>query len=361
MLALEKDMVSKILSIKPNTDKTVDVTFFDGQVKKVDAAEISHSKKIREAVADNNIFNTALIDNQRANIVWANGAKLDADLIMSEGTLIEIVRVDDIAASFADRLYKYREMISMTQKELSEITGISQADISRIERGMSNVSMSTMIRLMDGVGKKVDFSYSAKEFNRYENMAIPSGVNLFADGKKQGEFTLFDIYNAPEDDRYELIDGVIYSQAAPSFIHQHIISAVHFTLQSYIVAHNGECIVLESPIGVQFEHNDKDYLEPDLVVLCDKGKIRTNGIIGAPDFVLEVTSPSTKMQDYTTKLNIYAREGVKEYWIIDPEKRSIVKYDFSIDAMPEIHFFNEDIPVNLYDGKCIVNLKEFEE
>lgn len=129
MLALEKDMVSKILSIKPNTDKTVDVTFFDGQVKKVDAAGISHSKKIREAVADNNIFNTALIDNQRANIVWANGAKLDADLIMSEGTLIEIVRVDDIAASFADRLYKYREMISMTQKELSEITGVSQADI----------------------------------------------------------------------------------------------------------------------------------------------------------------------------------------------------------------------------------------
>lgn len=354
-------MVSKILNIKPNEDNTVDVTFFDGQVKRVDVAEISRSRKIGEVVAENDLFNTAEIDNQRANIVWANGAKLDADLIMSEGTLIEVVRIDDIAASFADRLFKYREMISMTQKELSELTGVSQADISKIERGMSNVSMSTMTRLMDGVGKKVDFSYSTKNYNRYEKIEIPNSVKRFAEGKKQGEFTLLDIYNAPEDDRYELMDGVIYSQAAPAFIHQHIISVVHFALQSFIAANGGKCIVLESPIGVQFEHDDKDYLEPDLVVICDPSKIKTNGIIGAPDFVLEVTSPSTKRQDYTTKLNIYSREGVKEYWIIDPEKKNIVKYYFMSDAMPEIHFFDEDVPVSLYDGKCVVSLKEFVE
>ncbi len=176
--------------------------------------------------------------------------------------------------------------------------------------------------------------------------------------RKQGEYTLDDYYALPHDVRAELIDGVIYDMAAPDFVHQRIAAALLFQIGAFIREKGGECIPLSAPLDVRLDCDDKTMVQPDLVILCDPGKIKRWGIMGAPDFVLEVISKSTRKKDYTKKLQKYADAGVREYWIVDPEKRLLVTYDFVNWDIPCIHPLEGKAGLALYDGKLQIDLDE---
>ena len=93
--------------------------------------------------------------------------------------------------------------------------------------------------------------------------------------------------------------------------------------------------------------DDKNYVEPDICVVCDQNKLDDKGCNGAPDWIIEVVSPASRRIDYTTKLFKYRSSGVREYWIVDAEKSRVMVYNFSMDAMNE-YSFTEDIPVGIY-------------
>lgn len=94
--------------------------------------------------------------------------------------------------------------------------------------------------------------------------------------------------------------------------------------------------------------NDKNYVEPDISIICDKNKITDKGCNGAPDWVIEIVSPSSKAMDYFTKLFKYRAAGVREYWIVDPAKEMIMVYRFEKETM-EQYSFGEDVAVGIYE------------
>ena len=85
-------------------------------------------------------------------------------------------------------------------------------------------------------------------------------------------------------------------------------------------------------------------------MICDKSKLDENGCKGAPDWIIEIVSPGSRAMDYYTKLSLYREAGVREYWIVDPMKQTILVYDMEQAAAPTIYSFSDTIKVNIYDN-----------
>ena len=164
-------------------------------------------------------------------------------------------------------------------------------------------------------------------------------------------YTEEDYYNLPEDVRAELIDGVlIYNQAAPSRIHQTILSELHTLINIYIKSKGGSCRVYPAPFAVKLRADRNTIVEPDISVICDRSKLTDRGCTGAPDWIIEIVSPTTSSQDYVRKLNLYADAGVREYWIVDPNKKTVFVYYLERENFKvETHTFHEPIKVNIYN------------
>ena len=168
-------------------------------------------------------------------------------------------------------------------------------------------------------------------------------------------YTVDDIYNLPDGQRAELIDGELYMMATPNRIHQRLVMMLSNSIFNYIKSNNGDCEVYPSPFAVFLNADDKLYLEPDISVICDKDKLNDKGCDGAPDWIIEIVSPGNKAMDYFTKLFKYRDAGVREYWIVDPSKEQVIVYRFEKETMEE-YSFGEDIPVGIYEGFS-VNVK----
>jgi len=136
------------------------------------------------------------------------------------------------------------------------------------------------------------------------------------------------------EQRYELINGEIYLLASPDFRHQTAVNEISGHFYNYFK--NKSCRSLTAPFDVRlfgyatkFEENP-NVVQPDIVVICDTDKVNEeNKYWGVPALAVEVLSPSTKSKDLTVKFNLYMSSGVSEYWVADPENKSIIQYSFS--------------------------------
>ena len=167
---------------------------------------------------------------------------------------------------------------------------------------------------------------------------------------KESNYTTKDIYNLPEGERAELIDGTIYDMAPPSRMHQKLATKLTSIIDRYISDNNGACEVYSAPFAVFLNEDDKTYVEPDVSVICDPNKLDDRGCSGAPDWIIEVVSPSSQRMDYMTKLFKYRTAGVREYWIVDPAQEKILVYIFGNKEDFMQYSFTEEIPVGIYPG-----------
>ncbi len=143
----------------------------------------------------------------------------------------------------------------------------------------------------------------------------------------------------PDGERAELLNGHIYMMAPPTELHQRIAMGLSGRILNYILAGKGKCRVYAAPFGVFIKEDDKHYLEPDLLVVCDPEKIQGDGCHGAPDWVIEIVSPSNAFYDYAYKESAYQECGVRLYWIVDPRSRMVTIYDYE----------NKDYSVKRFD------------
>ena len=170
--------------------------------------------------------------------------------------------------------------------------------------------------------------------------------------RKEKTYTVEDIYALPDGERAELVDGEMYDMAPPSTTHQRIVSRLHLKIAGYIESNGGKCEVFPAPFAVFLNKDERNYLEPDISVICDKHKIDEVGCNGAPDWVLEIVSPSSRRTDYHAKLFKYQKAGVREYWIVDPEKEVVTVYSFENETM-EQYAFEDAVPAGIYDDFTI--------
>ena len=175
---------------------------------------------------------------------------------------------------------------------------------------------------------------------------------------KSNTYTIDDIYALPEGQRAELIDGQIYDMAPPSPMHQELVMELSATFRDYIKKNGGSCKVYPAPFAVFLNEDDRNYVEPDISVICDSSKVDNRGYQGAPDFIIEIVSPSSQRMDYLTKLFKYRTAGVREYWIVNPLQRTVQVYSFEGTEDSTQYSFDDEITVTIYgDLKiCVADL-----
>lgn len=169
-------------------------------------------------------------------------------------------------------------------------------------------------------------------------------------------YTYGDYSEWPDEERWELIDGIPYNMSpAPSRIHQKITGELFRLIANYLTGK--ECEVYIAPFDVRLPKGDENdeqidtVVQPDLVVVCERKKLDERGCKGAPDLVVEVLSPGTAAKDMKIKLALYERVGVKEYWLVDPGNKTVQVYQLETSGRygrPGIYTDTDQIKVGLF-------------
>ena len=177
-------------------------------------------------------------------------------------------------------------------------------------------------------------------------------------GQKKYTADEFFSMKSEKNEKCELYDGKIMSQAMPSLEHQIIGAELYSIFRDFIKNKNGKCKALP-PIDVKLD--DYNTVVPDFLLVCDTSKLDSRRCYGAPDFVAEILSSNSE-NDLITKLALYKKYGVREYWIIVPDERKTVVYKLenSINDML-IYNFDDEVPVGIWDDKCLVDLSVITE
>lgn len=198
---------------------------------------------------------------------------------------------------------------------------------------------------------EMENSFDLTNATRYAILSTEKGVFTMPLPQER-IYTTDDIYALPDGQRAELIDGQIYYMAPPSRTHQRIILALSRIIAEYIESNNGSCEVDIAPFAVFLNEDDKNYVEPDISIICDKNKLTDKGCVGAPDWIIEIVSPGSRRMDYSVKLFKYRTAGVREYWIVDQEKNRITVYDLEHDDMNE-YAFTDIVKAGIYPDLSI--------
>ena len=263
-----------------------------------------------------------------------------------------------------EELKQKRIELGFSYQELSELSKVPLGTIQKVFGGItSRPRRETILKLESVLGKKeqrmpsVEVRDAAASY-QYEDRRrhVPNPETNTHEYDRQGEYTLEDYYALPDEQRVELINGVFYDMGATTSPHQIIGGEIHAQLLSFRNARKGPCLPMMSPVDVQLDRDNRTMVQPDVIIVCDRSKITYKGIFGAPDFIVEVLSPSTRKKDMTLKMAKYIDAGVREYWLIDPRTRQVVVHDFEHGNIPAIYTFLDKIPVGIWDGECMVDL-----
>ena len=177
-------------------------------------------------------------------------------------------------------------------------------------------------------------------------MAVPA---------EKPRYSFADVLAWDDSERVEIIDGEAFMMATPLTVHQRISGRLFWEIYDFL---RGKiCEVFHAPFGVRLFEQDGDrpedvdtMVEPDLTVVCDPEKLDKFGCKGAPDMVIEILSPSNRRHDLGVKYRLYERAGVREYWVVDPEKKTVqvCRLEDGLYGVPEVYLTGK-VPVGLWE------------
>jgi Uma2 family endonuclease len=249
-----------------------------------------------------------------------------------------------------EEIMERKNKLGITFEQLAERSGVP---LGTLQKFLYGYTAHTRYDTVMAINRALD-SFDP-EFNVHE--ALPAVRYNY---KKQGQYTLDDYYELPDEARCEIIDGVIYDMGAPTPLHQELVFEIAMQLRNHIKRNNGRCKMFISPIDVILGNDSRTVVQPDVIVVCRPEIISEKRIEDAPDLAVEVLSPSTAAKDRKTKVFKYGQTGVRECWLVDPEKKTVLVYFFDDpDLIPKIYSFGDEIPVSIWNGECKVDLKEF--
>ncbi len=282
-----------------------------------------------------------------------------------------------------EEIRRKKEEYRYTNKQLSKLSGVPLGTLQKVlgngTKSPRYETLQALSAVFEGTGKnEKSFCYNFEAagedaFVIHEpepaynimpqvlpNPLIAVNWNTY---DRQGTYTLDDYLALPDDQRVELIDGVIYDMGSPTSPHQLIGGEVHRQIANFIRGKKGTCVPFIAPTDVQLDCDNRTIVEPDVMIVCDRSKINRKRIFGAPEFVLEVLSPSTRNKDIFIKTSKYVQAGVKEYWMVDPMKKTVTTYDFRypVEAEIRMYTFEDKVPMALYDGELVIDFKEIDD
>ena len=268
-----------------------------------------------------------------------------------------------------EEMRERKRELGFTNKSLAHASGVPIGTLQKLFSGATKAPRAATIQALTSVLERPGRgTYSIRKEvvgkNR-GNYFVRETISAYAAPEKPeiikrtlGPFTLEDYYALPDDRRAELIDGTFYDMAAPNRKHQDLLGELFVQFRTCIKKNSAACKVYFAPFDVQLDCDNYTMVQPDLVVICDPDKLVPKGCFGAPDLVLEILSPSSRKLDFFLKLQKYRHAGVREYWIIDPQKETVMVYSFDREPYLELFGRNDAIPVGISDGRCNIDMKE---
>ncbi|MDO4528987.1 MAG: Uma2 family endonuclease [Lachnospiraceae bacterium] len=266
-----------------------------------------------------------------------------------------------------DEIRRKKEEYRYTNEQLSKLSGVPLATVQKVMGKVTRKPRYETIRALSAVFEDSQTAHRNGE-SRYpanlsepepaynvNNLVVAANWNVY---DRQGNYSIDDYYALSEEQRGELIDGVIYDMGSPSVVHQLIAQEIFARLREHVKKNEGPCMPFMAPLDVQLNCDNRTIVEPDVMVVCDKSKITSKRIFGAPDFIIEILSKSTRRKDLTLKLYKYADAGVREYWIIDPDSLLIVVYDLEHDVCPVLYDFSSQVPVKIWNEEFSVDFQQ---
>ena len=176
------------------------------------------------------------------------------------------------------------------------------------------------------------------------------------------KYTYGDYCQWPDDKRWELIGGVPHELTTPSRLHQGVVIELAGQIGNSLRNSDSHCEGYLAPFDVRLPNGDEDddqigtVVQPDLLVVCDQVKLDEKGCRGAPDWIVEVTSPSTVLLDLGLKRDLYEKHRVQEYWIVHPSERWVMVYLFDEAGSygkPDMFGMDEPMVVQRLSGVSI--------
>ena len=266
-----------------------------------------------------------------------------------------------------DEMKEKKRQLGYSSEKLAKLSGVPLGTVQKIFGGFTKAPRYKTLQSLEKVfveaEQKEDLSTGAYVPGKQNVMMVHEPAAAYHTGgmKGQGGYTIEDYFSLPEEKRAELIDGVFYDMASPSVIHQLIAGQIFVQLNVFLRKKKASCVPCIAPVDVQLDCDDRTMVQPDVLVVCDREKIRKSGIFGAPDFVAEILSKATRRKDMLVKLAKYAQAGVREYWLIDPDKQNVLVYDLKNMEFPSIYGFDAKIPVTIFGGECKINMRDIQE
>jgi len=281
--------------------------------------------------------------------------------------------------SIIEEIKQKKRAYGYTYEELAKRAGLPLSTVQKVLGGITKSPGVKTVEALKGAfpeKKTVEYSLGGNTSPVRETpaYAVNTAKYPFTNapvGKypRQGSYTLQDYYALPDEQRVELIDGVFYDMAAPGSPHQLVGGEIHRQISNFLREKKGTCVPFVAPVDVQLDRDEKTMLQPDVLVVCDRYKITPRCVVGAPDFVMEVLSPSTMKKDILIKMMKYRNAGVREYWMVDIEDETVTKMMFTPNGedgpggeiIDKIYGFDEPVPVGIFQAQLIINFREIQE
>ena len=263
-----------------------------------------------------------------------------------------------------EEMRRRKQELGYTNDMLAEKSGVPLGTIQKIFGGSTRAPRRATIEKLENVL----FENRRTEDVRYfpSGRPVPSFIREKIAAYKvpeppRGPHTLEDYYALPDGTRVELIDGIFYDMAAPSALHQELMLILAMLLKEHVRKKHGGCKVFAAPYDVQLDCDERTMVQPDIVILCDEEKLIRRCIYGAPDFVLEVLSDSSRSKDIVKKHEKYFEAGCREYWIIDIEREEVLVSDFEHEEFYNRYTFDDRVPVRISQGLCEIDFRQVRE
>lgn len=276
-----------------------------------------------------------------------------------------------------DEMKKLKKERGLTNAMIAEMTSLPLSTVQKVFTGetkhpryatlaaLEDVFHSLDVRILRentdlpwyrGQEKKAENYYDYRPM-RAQMVAEPAWNYGTSALTNPGPFTVEDYYRLPHGERAELIDGQLIYMEAPSWTHQLIVGEIYRQIANFIYDHDGSCMPAVSPVSVQLDRDDKTMVQPDVLVVCDPEKFEGRDVFGAPDFILEVLSPTTEKKDIYTKSEKYQKAGVREYWMIDPVNGVLDVRPYGFPEEPSFSDMTRPEPLRIFGRALFVDFQ----
>ena len=273
-------------------------------------------------------------------------------------------------------MIKRKKEYGYTNQQISDLSGVPLGTVQKLFSGITETPRYTTLQALSKVfeDKKKGILYlhdSGAKSGMVNETSVAYKVSFDPDLEqliqKQiaetvpgtvGDKNLEDYMALPEGSRIELIDGRFYNMAAATFVHQRIALMICNEFENFVNENGGQCIPSIAPTDVQLDCDDKTVVQPDVLIVCDRNKISKERVVGAPNLVVEVLSPSNWYMDLFIKLKKYKKAGVREYWIVFPNEKRTIVYKFDESDEPTEYTFEDKVPVGIWQDRCEVDFKK---